>query len=340
MTYPTDLTPIASAVAATNTPGIKSEWNRLVVAVNAIATALGLPASPDPVSVLGRLAAWAPDGITIQGGSVAFDETISAYGASATPGTYVAGDLVPAYRPGTGAVLIPPPSGSVSSDGTMAGNSTTVATSQSAVVTYVAAQVAALIASAPGALNTLDELAAALGDDANYAATITTALAGKQPLSADLTAIAALSTTTFGRALLAQATDAAARTALAIPTVLTPVSGFTDGTGNNRQMFLLGPSSFNANSARMPLAGKVVYVVVDATSARTAGTCTVTAYKNGSTMSISAVLDGTNTTSAQSAASAGTFAAGDRLSLVQSVSGYTPTSAQLNAVIYVQFDPS
>ena len=36
-----------------------------------------------------------------------------------------------------------------------------------------------LVASAPGALNTLDELAAALGDDANYAATITTALAGK-----------------------------------------------------------------------------------------------------------------------------------------------------------------
>jgi len=36
-----------------------------------------------------------------------------------------------------------------------------------------------LIAGAPGALNTLDELAAALGDDANYAATITNALAAK-----------------------------------------------------------------------------------------------------------------------------------------------------------------
>lgn len=40
-----------------------------------------------------------------------------------------------------------------------------------------------LIASAPGALNTLDELAAALGDDANYAATITAALALKAPLA-------------------------------------------------------------------------------------------------------------------------------------------------------------
>lgn len=44
----------------------------------------------------------------------------------------------------------------------------------------------------PEALDTLDELAAALGDDANFAASVTTALAGKQPLDADLTAIAAL----------------------------------------------------------------------------------------------------------------------------------------------------
>jgi len=43
----------------------------------------------------------------------------------------------------------------------------------------IAAAVAALIAAAPGALDTLDELAAALGDDANFAASVTTALAGK-----------------------------------------------------------------------------------------------------------------------------------------------------------------
>ena len=45
----------------------------------------------------------------------------------------------------------------------------------------VSAAVAALVDSAPSTLNTLDELAAALGDDANFAATITTALAGKAP---------------------------------------------------------------------------------------------------------------------------------------------------------------
>ena len=48
----------------------------------------------------------------------------------------------------------------------------------------VAAAVAGVIASAPGALDTLDELAAALGDDANFAATITTALAAKATTAA------------------------------------------------------------------------------------------------------------------------------------------------------------
>jgi hypothetical protein len=47
-------------------------------------------------------------------------------------------------------------------------------------------------AGVPAALDTLDELAAALGDDANFAASVTTALAGKQPLDADLSSIAGL----------------------------------------------------------------------------------------------------------------------------------------------------
>jgi hypothetical protein len=52
------------------------------------------------------------------------------------------------------------------------------------------ADITALIGSAPGALNTLGELADALADDANFAATVTTALAGKQPLDADLSTLA------------------------------------------------------------------------------------------------------------------------------------------------------
>lgn len=44
---------------------------------------------------------------------------------------------------------------------------------------YVDTEISNLIGAAPDALNTLQELGDALGDDANYASTITTALAGK-----------------------------------------------------------------------------------------------------------------------------------------------------------------
>lgn len=56
---------------------------------------------------------------------------------------------------------------------------------QIASTAFVAQAIAALVNSAPGALDTLQELAAALGNDANFAATITNALAGKVSKSGD-----------------------------------------------------------------------------------------------------------------------------------------------------------
>jgi hypothetical protein len=47
----------------------------------------------------------------------------------------------------------------------------------------VSALLALVVDSAPGALDTLNELAAALGDDANFATTVTNALALKAPLA-------------------------------------------------------------------------------------------------------------------------------------------------------------
>lgn len=80
----------------------------------------------------------------------------------------------------------------------------------------IATAVGNLINGAPGALDTLKELADAINDDASFAASVTTALAGKQPLDSDLTAIAALSTTAFGRAFLTMADAAATKTALSL----------------------------------------------------------------------------------------------------------------------------
>ncbi|MGC5254330.1 phage tail protein, partial [Escherichia coli] len=65
---------------------------------------------------------------------------------------------------------------------------------QIANTAFVMTAIAALVDSSPDALNTLNELAAALGNDPNFATTMTNALAGKQPKDATLTALAGLAT--------------------------------------------------------------------------------------------------------------------------------------------------
>ncbi|HFV0862663.1 TPA: phage tail protein [Escherichia coli] len=65
---------------------------------------------------------------------------------------------------------------------------------QIASTAFVMAAIAALVDSSPDALNTLNELAEALGNDPNFATTMTNALAGKQPKDATLTALAELAT--------------------------------------------------------------------------------------------------------------------------------------------------
>ena len=54
-------------------------------------------------------------------------------------------------------------------------------TFSSSIQTYTNAKVNALVSAAPGALDTLDELAAALGDDANLSASLATTIGAKLP---------------------------------------------------------------------------------------------------------------------------------------------------------------
>lgn len=63
----------------------------------------------------------------------------------------------------------------------------TVNNTQIATTEFVKSAIAALVASSPAALDTLNELAAALENDPNFATTVTNALAGKQPLDSTLT---------------------------------------------------------------------------------------------------------------------------------------------------------
>ena len=52
-----------------------------------------------------------------------------------------------------------------------------------ATTAFVAGEINSLIDAAPGALNTLNELAAAMGDDANFSTTVTNSIATKLPLA-------------------------------------------------------------------------------------------------------------------------------------------------------------
>ena len=130
-----------------------------------------------------------------------------------------------------------------------------IATAKSEAIADATAQVNAVIASAPAALNTLDELAAALGDDANFASTITTSLAAKAPIAAPTftgtvtvsangiaftdktqTKAGVPSLTTIATAVSANATLDALGTDAAVRDSLVPLSGAVnisfEATGN------------------------------------------------------------------------------------------------------------
>lgn len=93
-----------------------------------------------------------------------------------------------------------------------------------ATESYVTTAIGNVIDSAPGALNTLNELAAAINDDASYAATITTALGTKAPLA---------SPTFTGTVDFTGATvTGIPTTSAATSTTLGTVYGLTDTDGN------------------------------------------------------------------------------------------------------------
>lgn len=111
-------------------------------------------------------------------------------------------------------------------------------TTRVATTAFVQALIANLIASAPGALDTLNELAVALGNDPNFAATMTNALALKAPLAspglsgtptaptaAPGTNTTQLATTAFVAALGALKANLASPTFTGTPAAPTPGAG-------------------------------------------------------------------------------------------------------------------
>ena len=181
---------------------------------------------------------------------------------------------------------------------------------QIASTAYVMAAIAALVDSSPDALNTLNELAAALGNDPNFATTMTNALAGKQPKDATLTALAGLATaadkfpyftgndvaslatlTKVGRDILAKSTVAAVIGYLGLRELGTSGEKIpllsTANTWTNRQTFsggLSGELSGNASTAaKLKTARKISNVAFDGSSDITLKASHVGAFALGKT---------------------------------------------------------
>jgi hypothetical protein len=104
-------------------------------------------------------------------------------------------------------------------------------TTQIATTSFVQQELSILTSGAPAALNTLDELAAALGDDSSYAATITTALGLKAPLN---------SPTFTGTPTLPTGTIATTQTAADSTTAVATTAFVT--TADNLKANLAGPT--------------------------------------------------------------------------------------------------
>jgi hypothetical protein len=111
------------------------------------------------------------------------------------PAGYITSSALSTYAPLANPALTGTPTAPTASAGT---NTTQIATTA-----FVSTAVSNLVAAAPGTLDTLNELAAALGDDPNFATTIATSLGGK----ADLT-LSNLSNTTTARTNLGLGTIA------------------------------------------------------------------------------------------------------------------------------------
>ena len=116
-----------------------------------------------------------------------------------------------------------------------ADNSTNIATTA-----YVDLAISNLADSAPETLNTLNEIAAALGDDANYASTTTAAIAGKLPLSGGAMTGAITTNSTF------DGVDIAARDAVLTSTTTTADAALPKAGGTMTGTLAMGANAITS----------------------------------------------------------------------------------------------
>ncbi len=166
---------------------------------------------------------------------------------------------------------------------------------------YVDTQVAGVVDSAPGALDTLNELAAALGDDANFSTTITNSIATKLPLAGGTMSgpIAMGSSKVTGLGTPTASADAATK---AYADTMLPLAGGTMSgnitMGSNTITGLPTPSASSdvatkayvdtTNASNTAAATSAAAALVSQTAAATSATNAATSESNAATSANSA----------------------------------------------------
>ena len=168
---------------------------------------------------------------------------------------------------------------------------------------YVDTQLAGLVDSAPGTLNTLNEIAAAIGDDANFSTTITNSIATKLPLAGGTMsgAIAMGSSKITGLGTPAAGTDAATK---AYADTKLPLAGGTMSgniaMGSNTITGLPTPSASNEVATK----GYVDTTNASNTAAASSAAAAATSETNAATSETNAATSAANALSSANSAAA------------------------------------
>ena len=190
----------------------------------------------------------------------------------------------------------------------------------------VSTAISNLVASAPSTLDTLNELAAALGNDANFATTVTNSLANKQPLDGDLTAIAALT----GTSGLLKKTAADTWTLDTNSYYLSSnPSGYTSNTGTVTSVGLTVPTGLSVSAQPVTSSGTIAITLQSGYSIPTTikQTNWDTAYTDRNNWDGSALANGGTQATARTSLGLGTMAvetATDYLTTSTASSTYLP----------------
>jgi hypothetical protein len=251
---------------------------------------------------------------------------------------------------------------------------TPTATADAATKGYVDTAVANVVASAPAALDTLNELAAALGNDASFSTTITTSIATKLPKSGGTmtgaidmgsskitslgtptaatdavnktyidtlygsTVAAATSATSAAASATAAATSASSAATSASSALTSQTAAATSATSAAASATAAATSATSAAASATAAANSATNAALSATAAATSASSAATSATSSASSAATALTQASNAaTSATSAAASATAAANSATSAATSATS-AATSASSAATTYTAYD--